>query len=118
MAGAPSERGGKQEQRTPPRKSRTHGEPLHQCHIADVLDVNVERRRTHSVADCDMEIPVIPPDDPRAVFPAKLDLQLTGHCRSATTDAGRVPSMTRATAGSLRACSGLPTKMISPRSIT
>src|SRR5512141_3132916 len=103
----------------------------------NVLDVDVERRRAHGVDDHNVNIAVVPPDDARAVFLAKIDLPLTDHGGSPrplwadliyhTSITGRrpvqpgpgtrlVPSITRTPALSRRASSGFPATIISARS--
>ncbi len=55
------------------------GEPLAPGHVVDVLDVDVEGRRSHRVDQDDVEVAVVPAQDAGAVFLTKIDLPLTDH---------------------------------------
>jgi hypothetical protein len=43
-------------------------QPFQRLHIVDVLQINVERRRSHRIDDHDMQVAVIPAHNPRPVF--------------------------------------------------
>src|SRR5215471_20818684 len=64
------------------KECKRHGQPFAPGHVVDVLDVYVERRRTHGVDQHDVEIAIVPSDNARAVFLAEIDLPLTDHPRS------------------------------------
>src|SRR5262245_239639 len=61
------------------QEGERNGQPLNPCDVVDVFNVNVERCRAHRVDEDDMEITVVPPDDPGTVLFAKIDLPLTDH---------------------------------------
>ena len=61
------------------QERQRHGQPFQPGDVVNVRDVNIERRAAHRVDDQDMDIAVIPADDPRAVFLAKRFLPFGDH---------------------------------------
>src|SRR4029079_19500759 len=58
-----------------------NSEPFPCGHAMDVLDIDVERRRTHRVDDHDVKIAIIPAQDAGPIFLPKCDLALRYHWR-------------------------------------